>query len=110
MMVDAFGVDFLRIFPLDNSPSKSRTMHTWYIDPNVRKYFDDHEAAHSERMKRFRSVVENEDYKIAEDMQVNAERGTPSEIVLGRNEIALQHFHNAHRSGLGRDELPVEDL
>lgn len=110
MMVDAFGVDFLRIFPLDHSPSKSRTMHTWYIDPKVQKYFDDHEAAHSDRMKRFRAVVENEDYAIAEDMQVNAERGTPPEIVLGRNEIALQHFHNAHRLGLDRELLPVEDL
>lgn len=108
MMVDAFGVDFLRIFPLDNSPSKSRTIHAWYIDPNVQKYFADNESAYADRLKRFRDVVENEDYAIAEDIQVNAELGFQSDIVLGRNEIALQHFHNVHRSGLGRDLLPVE--
>ena len=33
MLVDTFGVDLLRIFPLADSPSKSRT-HTWYIHPN----------------------------------------------------------------------------
>ena len=110
MLVDLFGVDFLRIFPLDNSPSKSRTIHAWYIDPNVEKYFKDHESAYEDRMKRFRSVVEDEDYAIAADMQVTAERGTQTEIVLGRNEVALQHFHNAHRMGLSRDLLPVEDL
>lgn len=97
MLVDLFGVDFLRISPLDNSPSKLRTIHAWYIDPNVEKYFKDHESAFEDRLKRFRSVVEDEDYAIAPDMQVTAERGTPTEIVLGRNEVALQHFHNAHR-------------
>lgn len=110
MMVDAFGVDFLRIFPLEKSPSKSRTIHTWYIDPKVEQYFKDHESAYADRLQRFRNVVENEDYAIAEDMQANAERGTQSDIVLGRNEVALQHFHNVHRMGLARDLLPIEDL
>ena len=45
-----------------------------------------------------------------EDIQKNAERGLQSTIVFGRNEPALQHIHNAHRSGLGRDLLPVEDV
>ena len=41
MMVDAFGVDLMRIFPLGGSPSKSRTIHTWYIDPRIRKHFQE---------------------------------------------------------------------
>ena len=45
-----------------------------------------------------------------EDIQVSAERGIQSQIVFGRNEPALQHIHNAHRLGLGRDLLPVEDM
>ena len=44
------------------------------------------------------------------EIQVNAERGIQSEIVLGRNEVSIQHFHNAHRVGLGRDLLRVEDM
>lgn len=109
MMVDSFGVDFLRIFPLEDSPSKSRTIHTWYIKPSMKKYFSDHTMTFEDRLKRFREVVENEDYAMLAEVQVNAERGIPSEIVLGRNEASLQHFHNVFRARLGRDLLPVED-
>ena len=109
MMLDTFGVDFLRIFPLEDSPSKARTVHTWHIKPSIKKYFKDHTMTFEERLQRFREVVENEDYVMAAEVQVNAERGTQSEIVLGRNEVSLQHFHNAYRSGVGRDLLPVED-
>ena len=41
MMVDAFGVDLLRIFPLGGSPSQSRTIHAWYIDPKIQKHFEE---------------------------------------------------------------------
>ena len=47
---------------------------------------------------------------MAVEIQVNAELGIQSEIVLGRNEGALQHFHNAHRLAVGRDLLPVGDM
>ena len=108
MVMGAMGVDLFRIFPLENSPSKSRTIHTWYIDPKVQKHFTD-EMSYEDRLGKFLEVVENEDYAMAENIQVNAERGVQSEIVIGRNEAAVQHFRNAHRLGLGRDLLPVED-
>ena len=110
MMVDAFGVDVLRIFPLEGSPSKSRTIHTWYIDPKVKQHFMDHGISVDDRLQRFRDAVENEDYVMAADIQTNAECGNQSEMVLGRNEAALQHCHNALRLGVGRDPLPVEDV
>ena len=109
MMVDTFGVDFLRIFPLEDSPSKSRTIHTWYISPSIQQYFTDHTTTYEDRLRRFRDSVENEDYVMGAEIQINAERGIQSEIVLGRNEVSLQHCHNAHRLALGRDLLSVED-
>ena len=108
VLVDAFGIDLLRIFPLQDSPSRSRTVHTWYVDPKVQRHFADNGIPYDDRLGTFRDVVEREDYAILEDVQVNAERGIPPEIVLGRNEAALQHFRNAHRSGLGRELLSVE--
>lgn len=60
-------------------------------------------------MKSFRDAVEKEDYAMGEDVQLNAEMGIQADILLGRNEGALHHFHNVHRSGIGRDLLPVED-
>ena len=110
MAVGAMGVDLFRIFPLEGSPSKSRTIHTWYIDPKVQKHFIDSGMSYEEGLKRFRDAVEKEDYPMMEDIQINAERGTQSAIVFGRNEPALQHIHNAHRLGLGRDLLPVGDM
>ena len=110
MAVGAMGVDVSRIFPLEGSPSKSRTIHTWYIDPKVQKYFIDQAMSYEDRNRVFMGIVENEDYVMAKSIQINAERGIQSQIVFGRNEPSLQHIHNAHRLGLGRDLLPVEDM
>ena len=110
MMVDAFGVDLMRIFPLEGSPSRSRTVHTWYIDPKIRKHFERQGMSYEDRLTRFRDVVEKQDYAMLEEVQLNAERGIQPEVVLGRNEAALQHFHNVYRSQTGRDLLPVENV
>ena len=109
MVVDTFGVDLLRIFPLEESPSRSRTIHTWYIHPNIQQHFETHDMSYEDRLGTFRDAVAKEDYVMGEDVQLNAEMGILSEVLLGRNEGALHHFHNAHRSGVGRELLPVED-
>ena len=110
MVLDTFGVDLLRIFPLGESPSRSRTIHTWYIHPNIQQHFKTHDMSYEDRLRTFRDAVAKEDYVMGEDVQLNAEMGILSEVLLGRNEGALHHFHNAHRSGVGRDLLPVEDV
>lgn len=109
LLVDTFGVDVMRVFPLEDSPSKSRTIHTWYIHPRVKKHFDANAMSYEDRLRTFREAVEKEDYAMGEDVQLNAEMGILSEILLGRNEGALHHFHNTRRSAIGRDLLPVED-
>ena len=108
MMVDSFGVDFLRFFPLDDSPSKSRTVHTWYVNPKVQPRLEEFGYTTEERAARFAEVIVNEDYEMIATIQLNAQLGTPSEILFGRNEVVLQHIHNKLRSGIGRDLLPVE--
>ena len=108
--ISSLGVDVCRIFPLEGSPSKSRTIHTWYIDPKVQKHFVDSAMSYKVGIEKFRETIEKEDYPVMEDTQINAERGIQSQIVFGRNEPSLQHIHNAHRLGLGRDLLPVEAM
>ena len=110
MMIDSFGVDFLRIFPLNDSPSHSRTIHTWYIDPKVQKQFEEQGLSHEDKLKLFRESVEQEDYVMGADIQRNAEREIQKDIVFGRNEESLQHFHNVFRSALGRELLQVEPM
>ena len=109
VMVDGFGVDLLRFFPLDDSPSNSRTVHTWYISPKVQPRLKEFGYSYEERASRFGEVIVNEDYETIANIQLNAERGTPSEMLLGRNEVALQHIHNTLRLAVGRDLLPVEE-
>ena len=109
MVVDTFGVDLVRIFPLEDSPSKSRTVHTWYVSPQMEPRLKEAGYSYEERVSRFRDVIVDEDYETISKIQLNAERGFPSEWLLGRNEVALHHIHNALRSGLGRDLLPVEE-
>ena len=62
------------------------------------------------RLVRFREVVEEQDYAMLEEVQLNAECGIQSEVVFGRNEAALQHFHSVYRSESGRERLQVEGV
>ena len=109
MVLDTFGVDLVRIFPLEDSPSKSRTVHTWYVSPKVEPHLKELGYSYEERVSRFRDVIVNEDYETIANIQLNAERGIQPEMLLGRNEVAVQHIHNTLRSGVGRDLLPLEE-
>mgnify|MGYP002047708357 CR=1 FL=1 len=53
----------------------------------------------------FKSTVENEDYVMGEMQQKAAESGLLKEIIFGRNEPALHHFHNNYRAALGQPLL-----
>ena len=108
MIVDAFGIDLLRIFPSEQSPSKSRTVHTWYIDPKVEPQLEKMGISYEERITRFRDIVVNEDYGAAANIQLNAEVAIQTDMLLGRNEEALHHIHNIHREGLGRERLELD--
>ena len=96
-------------FSVGDSPSNSRTVHTWYISPKVQPRLKEFGYSYEERAARFGEVIVNEDYETIANIQLNAERGAPSEVLLGRNEMALQHIHNTLRLAVGRDLLPVEE-
>ncbi len=56
-------------------------------------------------MEVFYSTVELEDYAMGEMQQRSAETGMLEEIVFGRNEPALHHFHRNYREALGQPPL-----
>jgi hypothetical protein len=58
-------------------------------------------------MEIFTSTVEQEDYLMGEMQQAAAENGTLKEIMFGRNEPALHHFHNNYREALGLPSLEM---
>lgn len=53
----------------------------------------------------FSSTIEHEDYKMGELQQKSAESGLLKEVIFGRNEPALHHFHNSFRAALGQEAL-----
>ena len=53
----------------------------------------------------FNSTIEMEDYVMGEMQQKAAENGQLKEIIFGRNEPALHHFHTNYREALGQPPL-----
>lgn len=51
------------------------------------------------------STLEKEDFKMAEMTQQSAASGLLDNVIFGRNEPALHHFHNSIRASLGLAEL-----
>ena len=102
-LVDAGAVDVVRIFPDGDNPGRSRTAHSFYLTEKARGYFAGHRF--EERFEGFNAVVQREDYHMAASTQRSAEAGIQTEVLFGRNEPALLHYHNMHRQGLGRPLL-----
>ena len=105
-LVDGGAVDVIRIFPDGDNPGRSRTAHSFYVTPETRQDYAGHRF--EERFEGFNAIVKEEDYHVAASTQRSAEAGIQSHVLFGRNEPALLHYHNAHRSGLGRPPLEVE--
>ncbi len=103
LLVDPGAVDVIRIFPDGDDPARSRTAHSFYLTERARQQFTGHR--YEERFTGFNNVVQEEDYAMAEYTQRCADAGVQSDVLFGRNEPALLHYHNAHRQGLGRPLL-----
>jgi phenylpropionate dioxygenase-like ring-hydroxylating dioxygenase large terminal subunit len=59
--------------------------------------------------QNFGEIIRDEDYVMSSSQQTAANAGSLDEIVFGRNEPALHHYHNTYREALGLDPLPLVD-
>jgi phenylpropionate dioxygenase-like ring-hydroxylating dioxygenase large terminal subunit len=131
LIVNDQRITLIRIYPDPKTPSRSTTQISIYYtqeamdhsnspqaklvtpetiyDPDRR---EDGTAAVSvaASLEVFTSTVENEDYVMGELQQRSAENGLIKELVFGRNEPALHHFHNSYREALGQSLLEPEDV
>jgi phenylpropionate dioxygenase-like ring-hydroxylating dioxygenase large terminal subunit len=127
LIVDAQAVTLIRIYPDWHSPSRSITRIGFYFSPEAAELAaaqdtpplenpDDvynfelrssgeRAASLEAAMEVFRSTIENEDYVMGEMQQRAAENGMLKEILFGRNEPALHHFHSNYREALGQPPL-----
>ena len=57
----------------------------------------------------FSEVIRDEDYVMSSSQQTSANGAALDQIVFGRNEPALHHYHNTYRRMLGLDIAPLVD-
>mgnify|MGYP001496852874 CR=1 FL=1 len=114
----------IRIYPHGDGPSRSVTKVSFYyhkllIDAaqdqdsefDVSKAYEpgarptDAFSLLKQNMEVFHSTIELEDYVMGEMQQKAAENGQLKEIIFGRNEPALHHFHSNYREALGQPPL-----
>ena len=118
----------VRIYPDPQHPGRSVTQVSFYFTPEAAAIaaardaegFDPKQAYDpagiAERrgpslrvqFEVFSSTIAHEDYVMGAMQQRSAESGQLKEILFGRNEPALHHFHRSYREALG--QAPLEPV
>jgi phenylpropionate dioxygenase-like ring-hydroxylating dioxygenase large terminal subunit len=118
----------IRIYPHKDGPGRSVTQVSFYysqkaielaekqaaeqnFDPSkvYENNGENRTASLEASLEVFHSTIEKEDYFMGEMQQRAAEDGQLKEVIFGRNEPALHHFHTSYREALGQPLLePIE--
>ncbi len=123
-LVDRNTATLIRIYPDENNPGRSITRISFYYTQAAIDMVEAEQAAGTKvgdvydyegregmlggveaSLEVFYSTVEREDYVMGEMQQRAAETGMLKEIIFGRNEPALHHFHRNYREALGQPPL-----
>jgi phenylpropionate dioxygenase-like ring-hydroxylating dioxygenase large terminal subunit len=113
LIVNAGGLNLIRIYPDQDDPNNSRSEISWYNFPEaVRDEIGIVKEARAnmtqdERMQAFASVIQMEDYVAAASSQLGALSGAQDHVTFGRNEPALHHYHSTYNKALGLPPLEV---
>ncbi|MEM7079702.1 MAG: aromatic ring-hydroxylating dioxygenase subunit alpha [Pseudomonadota bacterium] len=126
LVVSPTNTTLIRIYPDFEKPGRSITRISFYYTQEVFELAERQKSEgrnmsdvynHDERsgadglagleasLEVFRSTIEMEDYYMGEMQQRAAENGMLKEIIFGRNEPALHHFHTNYREALGQPPL-----
>lgn len=98
------GIAVVRVYPDPADPGRSISQVGYYFDPAV---LAAQPQAVEEFSRGFTQVVADEDYALAESTQRALQAGLQTELLFGRNEPPLHHYHNTFRQALGMDPLPL---
>jgi phenylpropionate dioxygenase-like ring-hydroxylating dioxygenase large terminal subunit len=125
LTVNRIGGNLVRIYPDPRNPGRSITRISHYLRPEVvaalaqsDKPRVDASNAYDLEARRgtnlinaessreiFRSTIEQEDYAMGVAAQRAADCGLLEDVIFGRNEPALHHFHRGFREVLGMPAL-----
>ena len=102
--VGANGIILVRAYPHPSDPARSVSQISFYA---TKESIARAPEMVDERFRVFARVVRDEDYAIAETLQIGAEAGVQDYVTFGRNEPALHHYHNTYRAALGMEPLEL---
>lgn len=104
------GCFFIRIYPQAGNPGRHTSRITFFLRKGVTDSSEGAEArAEQEKTlaQLFASIIRDEDYVMGASQQTTANSGALKEVIYGRNERPLHHYHNTFRTALGMDPLPL---
>ena len=124
IVVENQTITMIRIYPDAQNPGRSISKVSLYWTPEIIEMVSAQEtngASFTElwdeergalalpsveaNLEAFSSAVEKEDYVMGEMQQRAAEGGQLKEVIFGRNESPLHHFHNNFAEALGQPKL-----
>ncbi len=113
LMPFEIGLFLVRAVPLPGDPARHVSRVDFYLRPSaVEARAHLIEATDLQEMAvniahSFGGVIRDEDYVMGASQQQSANAGALDNVVFGRNEPALHHYHNTYRAMLGDEPLPL---
>lgn len=104
------GCFFIRIYPHPGNPGRHTSRITFFLRRGITEASEGAEArAQQEKTlaQMFAAIIRDEDYVMSASQQTTANSGALKEVVYGRNERPLHHYHNTFREALGMEPLPL---
>jgi hypothetical protein len=103
------GCFLVRAYPDRKDPSRHVSRVSFYLKPALAAMGDEITAFAADIAEKFAHVIRDEDYAMAVSQQTAANSGALRDVIFGRNEPALHHYHNTYLALLGLEQLPLLD-
>jgi len=105
------GCFFICIYPHEGNPRRHTSRITFFLRRGVTEMSQVSEARAAQEKtlaQMFAAIIRDEDYVMSASQQTSANSGALQEVIFGRNERPLHHYHNTYRAALGMEPLPLE--
>ena len=106
------GVFLVRAYPDRDNPGRHLSRIDFYIRTDIEGTIGrnpEMDAFLSDIAHNFAEIIRDEDYVMGASQQAAANSGALRNVVFGRNEPTLHHYHNTYRRVLGEPLLPLLD-
>ena len=103
------GVFLVRAYPDRNDPGRHVSRIDFYMKPELQNATGPEALEIQEFIQTiaqgFAEIIRDEDYVMGESQQAAANAGALDEILFGRNEPALHHYHDTYAAKLAAAEV-----